>query len=219
MLEQPYVDKDLVLVATARSTVPSVTGLAARSLTQKYGRPTFLFRRARRRSGGIRAAGHLTSICSNADRKNQDLLLKFGGHQGAVGMTVRKSDFPALREGLFKAAAGSMFPAASSQSGTAGSASSIAAGRPARTGGGISSALEPFGQGFEIPAFELRGGRGEFSRDPNAARPKSCSDAATFSCPGGICLRLTGRQERYVATPPQATPKDDFPFKWMIHEG
>ena len=34
----------------------------------------------------------------------QELLLKFGGHQGAVGMTVRKSDFPALREGLFKAA-------------------------------------------------------------------------------------------------------------------
>ena len=30
--------------------------------------------------------------------------MKFGGHQAAVGLTVRKRDFPALREGLMKSA-------------------------------------------------------------------------------------------------------------------
>jgi single-stranded-DNA-specific exonuclease len=211
VLEQCDMEKDPVLVATARDLEPSVTGLAAGALAQKYGRPAFLFVE---QGDDLVGSGRGTP---DVDlfvwiEKNQDLLLKFGGHQGAVGMTVKKSDFPALREGLFKVAL-ERVPGASI--------------RPIEPEAHLElrdaglewwqnlQRLEPFGQGFEIPAFELRG-VGEVLARSKRSPTKVMLKCGAFSCPGEYTG--TGRPERFVATP-QATPKEDFPFKWMIHEG
>ena len=103
VLEQCAVDKDPVLIATARDLEPSVTGLAATALVNKYGRPAFLFVE---QGDDLVGSGRGTPDVDlfRWIEQHQDLLLKFGGHQGAVGLTVRKSDFPALREGLLKSA-------------------------------------------------------------------------------------------------------------------
>ena len=103
VLEQCSVDHDLVLVATARDVEPSVTGLAAQALVQKYGKPAFLFVEQGDDLVGSGRGTPDVDLFAWVERYH-DLLVKFGGHQGAVGMTVRKSDFPALREGLLKAA-------------------------------------------------------------------------------------------------------------------
>jgi hypothetical protein len=74
--------------------------------------------------------------------------------------------------------------------------------------------LEPFGQGFEIPAFELRGVevvQPLSKRSPTRVILKQ----GTFSWPGEFRTPTNQRPERLVVIP-QATPKEDHPFKWMI---
>ena len=212
VLEQCAVDKDPVLVATARDLEPSVTGLAAQSLSQKYGRPAFLFVE---QGDDLVGSGRGTPDVDLFAwiEQNQDLLLKFGGHQGAVGMTVRKSDFPALREGLFKAAQARVPGAAAIPVEPEAELELQEAGPAWWTN---LQRLEPFGQGFEIPAFELRG-VGEVMARSKRSPTKVMLKCGTFSCPGEF-VSAAARPQRFVATP-QATPKEDFPFKWMIHEG
>ena len=89
--------------------------------------------------------------------------------------------------------------------------------------------LEPFGQGFEIPTFELRHVENvavRSKRSPTKVMLKrgEFSWPAEFGAPRHPNPRPLGEggnarvRQRMVATP-QATPKDTFPFKWMIHEG
>ena len=127
-------------------------------------------------------------------------------------MTVRKSDFPALREGLFKSAeehvpgarAKTVLPEAELDFREAGPEWWESLQR-----------LEPFGQGFEIPAFELRGIDTVTARSKRSTT-KVVLKGGSISWPGEGTV-LEGRPGRLVAIP-QATPKDDFPFKWMIEE-
>ena len=219
VLEQCQVDKDPVLIVAARDLPagqaglePSVTGLAAQSLVQKYGRPAFLFVEQGEDLVGSGRGTPDVDLFGWIER-HQDLLVKFGGHQGAVGMTVRKSDFPALREGLFKSAQerapgfapGPVEPEAEIELREAGPEWWENLQR-----------LEPFGQGFEIPAFELRG-VDEVAVRSKRSPTKVMLKQGAIAWPGEF-LNSTGRPQRIIATP-QATPKDDFPFKWMIHEG
>jgi single-stranded-DNA-specific exonuclease len=236
VLTQCAVETDPVLVATARDLEPSVTGLAAQSLVQKYGRPAFLFVEQGEDLVGSGRGTADVDLFGWIER-HQDLLVKFGGHQGAVGMTVRKSDFPALREGLFKSAeerapgfaAVPVEPEAELELREAGPEWWASLER-----------LEPFGQGFEIPAFELRGVSEVLPRSKRSPA-KVMLKCGAFSWPAELPSPLVGEgvgwggtkrgthpppsssptkgeEIRLVATP-QATPKDDFPFKWMIHEG
>ena len=219
VLTQCAVATDPVLVATARDLPagqaglePSVTGLAAQSLAQKYGRPAFLFVEQGEDLVGSGRGTPDVDLFVWIERY-QDLLVKFGGHQGAVGMTVRKSDYPALREGLFKSAQ-------ERATGFVSSPIEPEAALDLREGGPEwwenLQRLEPFGQGFEIPAFELRGVSEIIPRSKRSPS-KVMLKSGAFSCPGEL-VNPTGRPHRFIATP-QATPKEDSPFKWMIHEG
>jgi len=228
VLTQCAVETDPVLVATARDLEPSVTGLAAQSLAQKYGRPAFLFvEQGEDLVGSGRGTPDVDLF--RWIEKHQELLVKFGGHEGAVGMTVRKSDFPALREGLFKAAR-ERTPGASA------SPVEPEAELDLREAGTEwwedLQRLEPFGQGFEIPAFELHGVNEVLARSKRSPT-KVMLKSGSFSWPGELvgpspALRApspdgrgpsAARGEGTLIATPQATPKEDFPFKWMIHEG
>jgi len=209
VLEQCAVDKDLVLVATARDLEPAVTGLAAQSLVQKYGRPAFLFVE---QGDDLVGSGRGTPDVDLFQwiEKHQDLLLKFGGHQGAVGLTVRKSDFPALREGLLKSAIEK-------------DAGPDLQGRQAEAEAHLDEAgpewweslqsLEPFGQGFEIPAFELTHIEGVMPRSKRSPT-KVMLKRGDFSWPAE--LPASAQVPKRIVAIPQATPKEEFPFKWLI---
>ena len=103
VLEQCSVESDTVLIALAEGLEPSVTGLAAQALVRKYGRPTFLFV-----SQGDEVVGSGRGL-PGVDlfawvETHQEHLVKFGGHQGAVGLTVRTADFAMFRERLLATA-------------------------------------------------------------------------------------------------------------------
>jgi len=210
VLEQCRLDTDPVLVATARDLEPSVTGLAAQSLVQKYGRPAFLFvEQGEDLVGSGRGTPDVDLF--NWIERHQELLVKFGGHQGAVGMTVRKSDFPAFREGLFRSAQ-------ARAPGFAASPIEPEATLDLREGGiqwwESLQRLEPFGQGFEVPAFVLRGVSEIMPRSKRSPTRVILKQGA-LSWPGEFLAPTDRRPERLVVIP-QATPKDDYPFKWMI---
>jgi single-stranded-DNA-specific exonuclease len=103
VLEQCAPDKDAVLIALAEGLEPSVTGLAAQALVRKYDRPVFLFV-----SQGEHAVGSgrgLPGIDLFAwIESHPEFLVKYGGHQGAVGLTIRTAEFAALRERLLESA-------------------------------------------------------------------------------------------------------------------
>src|SRR5207302_9284921 len=117
-----------------------------------------------------------------------DILVKFGGHEGAVGLTVRKSDFPALREGLLKSA----------EEGTAGA--TLPTREPeakVRLEEATSDwwenllQLEPFGPGFEMPAFELQSIEGIVPRTKRSST-KVMLKSGSFQWPGELAEPSSG---------------------------
>ena len=213
---QCVVDSDTVLVAMAEGLEPSVTGLAAQALVKKYGRPAFLFvDQGEHVVGSGRGTAEFDLFAWI--EAHRDLLVKFGGHQGAVGLTARRSDFHLLRERLIAtgqryrsvAAADALDPEAS-----------LPIEDAAADWWGQFQSLEPFGPGFPCPTLELTGVQ---SVEPWTKRSQS-----TF--------RLIGRQNELLAewdddAPrdgalrhgpcriigfPIASPRTEAPFKWII---
>ncbi len=209
VLEQCVPDQDPVLVATARDLEPSVTGLAAQSLVQKYGRPAFLFvEQGDDLVGSGRGTAH-TDLFQWIVR-HEDLLVKFGGHQGAVGLTVRKSDFPALREGLMKMA----------EEQNVGKTSCARAPEATLSLEEADASwwealvrMEPFGEGFDMPAFEIRHVEGILPRGKRSPT-KVMLKRGGFSWPAA--LPPSGEVPKTLVAIPQATPREEFPFLWAI---
>ncbi len=240
VLEQCAMDTDGVLVATARDLEPSVTGLAAQSLVKKYGRPAFLFvEQGEDLVGSGRGTPDVDLFAWTL--QHQDLLIKFGGHHGAVGLTVRKSDFPALREGLLKSAE-ERDPSVPCQA--VEPEAEMPLDEATSEWWENLQTLEPFGPGFEIPTFELshvesvtlRSKRnttkvmlksgafqwpGEFLNPSSVLRhlpPEGGRSTAISPRPLGRGPGDARGEGHSIVASPVATPKEDFPFKWMIHE-
>ena len=203
---------------------PSVTGLAATALVQKYARPAFLFIE---QGDDLIGSGRGTP---DVDlfmwiERHQELLVKFGGHQAAVGLTVKKSDFPALREGLFRAAQ-KRDPALAKK--PVQPEAEICIDEANQGWWESLQALEPFGQGFEMPVFELRDVDSVTLRS-NRSQTKVMLKRGAFSWPGewgalphSQPYSLSGeggeaRMRQSVIATPQATPKEELPFKWIVH--
>lgn len=88
------------IIFAAHHAWPSgVIGLVAGKLMHSYGRPSFLFHI----NNGI-AKGSCRSIPEfnifNALQKNKDLLISFGGHSFAAGLSLKEKDLPELKERL-----------------------------------------------------------------------------------------------------------------------
>ncbi len=103
VLEQCLVETDSVLMALAQDLEPAVTGLAAQALVRKYGKPTFLF--VSRGAECVGSGRGLPGLDLFAwVETHQEFLIKYGGHQGAVGLTIRTDDFAVFRKRLMRTA-------------------------------------------------------------------------------------------------------------------
>jgi len=75
-----------------------VIGILAGRVREKTHRPTFAF--AKGNDGEVKASGrsipglHLRDALDLVSKRHPGLLLKFGGHAAAAGLTIRESDYP-----------------------------------------------------------------------------------------------------------------------------
>ena len=90
---------------------PGVIGIIASRLKERFHRPVIAFARAAdgeiRGSGRSIAALHLRDLLDRIAKREADLLLRFGGHAAAAGMSLRERDFARFRA-AFEAAAREM---------------------------------------------------------------------------------------------------------------
>jgi single-stranded-DNA-specific exonuclease len=81
-----------------------VIGLVASRIKEAYYRPTFVF--AKGNEGEIKASArsipgiHIRDILDLVDKKIPGLILKFGGHAMAAGLSLKEKDFNVFRETL-----------------------------------------------------------------------------------------------------------------------
>ncbi len=97
--EQCDIEKDKIFIVVANNLPHGVTGIVASQIAKLYLRPTILFI-----SDGQFAVGACRSIegfdMVSALDKIKDLLVKFGGHSQAAGLTVEVSKMDELRRRL-----------------------------------------------------------------------------------------------------------------------
>lgn len=132
-----------------------VVGIVAARLKEKWHRPVFAF--ARGEGGEIKGSGrsiaglHLRDALDLVGKRAPGLLLRFGGHAMAAGVTIREVDFERFRELFAKVADEWLAPADRL--------------RTLETDGGLEAgyfsvatarllAAEVWGQGFPPPLFE-----------------------------------------------------------------
>ncbi len=99
MIAREGMEKDGILVLANEGWHSGVIGIVATRLIERYGRPAILLS-----LDGDLAKGSGRSVSGinlvNALAENGDLLEKFGGHELAAGLTVRRENLGALREAL-----------------------------------------------------------------------------------------------------------------------
>lgn len=92
-----------------------VVGIVASRLKDRFHRPTIAF--ARGAAGEIRGSGrsisalHLRDLLDLIAKREPDLLLKFGGHAAAAGLTLRERDFERFSTAFEDAARAALTPA------------------------------------------------------------------------------------------------------------
>lgn len=93
-------DKDKVLIATSKNWPPGVIGLVASRLVKAYGRPTLLFHETSEGvlKGSCRSIPEFSMFDALTDAR--DLLIQFGGHAQAAGLSLYHDKLPALKERL-----------------------------------------------------------------------------------------------------------------------
>jgi single-stranded-DNA-specific exonuclease len=92
-----------------------VVGIVAARLKERFHRPTIAF--ARGADGEIRGSGrsiaalHLRDLLDLIAKRDAGLLLKFGGHAAAAGLTLRERDFDRFSSAFEEAARAALTPA------------------------------------------------------------------------------------------------------------
>jgi len=136
-----------------------VVGILASRIKEKLHRPVFAFARGEsgKSDGEIKGSGrsipglHLRDALDLVSKRAPGLLLRFGGHAMAAGVTMRETDFPRFRE-LFAQVADELLSPADLT-------------RTLETDGGLETGYisiatahlleaEVWGQGFPAPVFE-----------------------------------------------------------------
>ncbi len=102
------IEQERIILATSSLWQPGVIGLVASRLVAAYNRPVLLFYVTK---DGI-AKGSCRSIPSfnmfHALQSHKDILLSFGGHAMAAGLSLAKQKLPELKERLERAIADTM---------------------------------------------------------------------------------------------------------------
>ncbi len=138
-----------------------IHGISASRIKDKFGRPTIIFspklNEAGIISGSARSLDNLNikHILDMINQQHPDLMIKYGGHAGAAGLSI---DYRNLK--MFR----SLF-----EQETSANINGIALGPTIYTDGKLDAndikpctideinQLEPFGRGFEYPLFEIEG--------------------------------------------------------------
>ena len=101
MIESGPLIEDRVLVVYLPGTHESVVGIIAGKLRERYYKPSIVFTEGKSADGVeiLKGSGRSTEEYSMFDElvKCADLMVKFGGHPMAAGMSIRKADLEALR--------------------------------------------------------------------------------------------------------------------------
>jgi len=94
------ITREKIIVATSNQWPPGVIGLVASRIVSEYGRPVILLHET---SQGI-LKGSCRSIPAlsifDALHETRDLLVQFGGHTVAAGLSLKKEHLPAFKERL-----------------------------------------------------------------------------------------------------------------------
>ncbi|EKD56783.1 MAG: hypothetical protein ACD_58C00093G0006 [uncultured bacterium] len=97
-------DKNKIILLFDENWPDGVLGLVAGRITEELSRPTLVFTRL----NDTQFKGSARSIKSfhilKALDKVKDLLVKYGGHSGAAGLTIKEKDFTKLSTKLYKIA-------------------------------------------------------------------------------------------------------------------
>ena len=101
VIERDGLADDRVLVVFLPDVHESIAGIIAGRIREAYSRPTFILTRA---EAGAKGSGRSTEEYPMFDElvKVQDLLLKFGGHPMAAGLTLKEERIGLFREALLK---------------------------------------------------------------------------------------------------------------------
>lgn len=101
-VEESGVDLNVsnVVIASSRTWQPGIIGLVASRVVEAYGKPTLLFHETK--------DGLLKGSCRSIEAFNifdalhevNDLLMQFGGHAQAAGLSLKKENLPKLRVAL-----------------------------------------------------------------------------------------------------------------------
>ena len=99
------------LVLAVPNAHEGVVGIVAGALSEKYKRPVLLFTNAKDESGAEYLKGSARSygeydMKASLD-KHSDLFIRYGGHKGAAGMSVKKENIASLARALNEDAKGS----------------------------------------------------------------------------------------------------------------
>lgn len=91
--------KDKFIVLASENWHPGVIGIVASRITEKYHRPTILINLE---EGIGKGSGRSIPGCNlyEALARQKDLLVNFGGHEMAAGLTIKEENIPELRNNL-----------------------------------------------------------------------------------------------------------------------
>ena len=97
--QQCDIEKDNILVVSAKNLMHGVTGIVASQMVKLYGKPVILFIEDQQK-------GEATGACRSIDGfdivaaldKTKDLLVKFGGHNRAAGLTIEINKLEEFRK-------------------------------------------------------------------------------------------------------------------------
>ena len=97
LIESQKLYYDRVIVVCGKKWHKGIVGIAAARLVERYGKPVIILSE----EDGI-AVGSGRSVegfsLFDAVKKAEDILIKFGGHELAVGLTLAESDVPRFRD-------------------------------------------------------------------------------------------------------------------------
>lgn len=94
-------EKDSVLVVYLPETHESIAGIIAGKIREKYNKPAFVLTDSGK-ADVLKGSGRSIPAYSMADELNRvkDLMLGFGGHPGAAGLSLKKENLDAFRQRL-----------------------------------------------------------------------------------------------------------------------
>ena len=179
-LARELADADAPALVVAGDFPPGIAGLVASRLTEETGRPCVVLERGDEYCKGS-ARGPVGFHLAAALAECADLLVKFGGHAQAAGMTLRTEHLPAFVERLQRLSAAALGPAPPP---TRRQVDGVLALRAVNWDFGEAlQALEPYGTGNPVPLFLTTGAV------VRESRPLGESGLALRLSDGGLPLR------------------------------